>query len=95
MSRHSSPNSSEGRNPVAAANNTIGPDTRPSLAATAASCCHDSNGRFSLARRGVLRIPRLAGFESISPQSTARFRTCRSACVASKRCPSGIVSRHA
>jgi hypothetical protein len=38
---------------------------------------------------------RLAGFSSISFQATARFSTCRMACVASNRCPSGIVSRHA
>jgi len=40
-------------------------------------------------------MPRLAGLDSISPQSTARFKTWRRAWVASKRCPSGIVSRHA
>src|SRR5207247_2370737 len=38
---------------------------------------------------------RLAGFSSISFQATPRFRTFRRACVASKRCPSGTVSRHA
>jgi len=48
-----------------------------------------------LARRGVFRMPHFAGLESSRPQSTARFRTCRSAWVASKRWPSGIVSRHA
>src|SRR5439155_11658968 len=29
------------------------------------------------------------------PHQTARLRTCRSACVTSKRCPSGTLSRHA
>ena len=39
--------------------------------------------------------PCLAGLSSISFQATARFSTCRSAWVASKRCPSGTVGRHA
>ena len=36
-----------------------------------------------------------AGLKSISPHSSARFSTCRSACVVSKRWPFGIVMRHA
>jgi hypothetical protein len=51
----------------------------PSLTATASSSAHDSNGRFSAHRRYGLSIPRLAGFRSISPHTTARSSTCRSA----------------
>jgi ABC-2 type transport system permease protein len=39
-------------------------------------------------------MPALAGFESMIFQATARFRTWRSAWVASKRCPSGSVVRY-
>jgi hypothetical protein len=42
-----------------------------------------------------LTTPRFAGLTSISCQATARLSTCRSACVASKRCPSGTLNRHA
>lgn len=66
-----------------------------SFAATASSSRHDSNGRFSVRRRCGLSTPTLAGLASSSPHSCARFSTCRSACVASKRWPYGIVIRHA
>jgi hypothetical protein len=52
-------------------------------------------GRFSGCCRRGLSTPALAGFESRICQSTARFRTWRSAWVASKRSPSGSVVRHA
>jgi hypothetical protein len=90
-----SPNSSEGRSPVAAPKITIGPYTGPSRAAIASICAQHSNGRFSFGRRCVFGTPRFAGLKSSTPQATARLRTCRSACVASKRCPSGTVRRHA
>ena len=91
----SSANSSEGLSPVAAANTTIGPKLGPSRSASDRICAQESNGRCSRQRRPGFGTPRLAGFSSISFQATARFSTCRSACVASKRCPSGTVSRHA
>jgi hypothetical protein len=53
------------------------------------------DGRCSRQRRAGFGTPRLAGLSSISFHATARFSTCRSASVASKRCPSGTVSRHA
>ena len=84
-----------GRRPVAAANITSAPLHSPSLEATAASCAHDSNGRFSVRRRCGLSTPCLAGLTSIIPQATARASTCRSAWVASKRCPAAIVIRQA
>lgn len=50
-----------------------------------------------LLRVAPLRVldPSLAGLTSRSPQLTARASTWRSACVASKRCPEGIVIRQA
>src|SRR6266540_3850489 len=38
-------------------------------------------------------MPCFAGLTSISPQLTARPRTWRSACVASKRCPPAMFMR--
>src|SRR5829696_537860 len=73
----SSPNSSEGRSPVAAANTIIGPKAGPSRSVTDRICAQESNGRCSRQRRlgfGTL----LAGL-SIILQATARFSTCRSA----------------
>jgi hypothetical protein len=52
----------------------------------------DSNGRFSFARRCGLGT-RFAGLSLSHSHSTARRMTCRGACVASKRCPSGTVDR--
>src|SRR5215207_7705875 len=95
MSRCSSAIHSPGRKPVAAANSTSGPKRGPSSAASAFSSSQDSNSRFSVRRRCGLSIPCFAGFTSIIPQLTARASTCRSACVASKRCPVGMVIRHA
>ncbi len=83
-SPHSSANSSDGLSPVAAANTTIGPNRGPSRSATDRICAQESNGRCSRQRRPGFGTPRLAGFSSISFQATARFSTCRSACVASK-----------
>ena len=93
MSRRSRAIHSPGRRPVAAANITSAPLHSFSLEATAASCAHDSNGRFSVRRRCGLSTPCLAGLTSIIPQATARASTCRSAWVASKRCPAAIVTR--
>src|SRR6266508_2534026 len=95
MSRRSSAIHSPDRRPVAAANITSAPLHSPSLEATEASCAHDSNGRFSVRRRCGLSTPCLAGLTSIIPQATARASTCRSAWVASKRCPVAIVIRQA
>src|SRR5262249_7192066 len=86
---------SEGLSPVAAANTTIGPNIGPRRSASDRICAQDSNGRCSRQRRPGFGTPRVAGFSSISFHATARFSTCRSAWVASKRCPSETVSRHA
>ena len=95
MSRGSSAIHSPGRNPVAAAKSTAGPKRGPSRPASSSSCAHDSKGRFSVRRRCGLSTPCLAGLESIIPQTNARAGTCRSAWVASKRCPGEIVIRQA
>lgn len=94
-SRCSSANSSESRSPVAAANRTIGLYAGPSRSATASTCCHDSNGRFSFDRLIGFGTPRLAGLYSISPQATARFSTWRKRLSRLEPVPSGTVSRHA
>src|SRR6266542_5559681 len=95
MSRCSGAIHSPGRNPVAAAKSTGGPERGPSRTAFSSSWAQDSNGRFSVRRRCGLSTPSLAGLESIIPHMTARARTCRSAWVASKRCPGEIVIRQA
>jgi hypothetical protein len=63
-----------------------------------ASClrsAHESNGRCSMRGRCGFSTPFLAGLVLSMPQLTARARVWRSAWVASKRCPRGIVIRHA
>jgi hypothetical protein len=84
----SSANNSEGLSPVAAANTTMGPNVGPSPSVIERICAQESNGRCSRQRRPGFGTPRLAGLSSISFHATPRFSTCRSACVASKRCPS-------
>jgi len=80
---------------VAAAKTIIGPYRGPIASASASSSTHDSNGRCSLRRGTGLSTPTLAGLLSIIPQATARWSTCRSAWVASKRWPGASVIRQA
>src|SRR6266540_4365547 len=57
----------------------------PIAPAIASSSAHDSNGCCSLRLRTGLSTPTFAGLMSIIPHATARWSTCRSAWVASKR----------
>jgi hypothetical protein len=95
MSRCSSAIHSPGRTPVAAANSTSGPWLGPIWSASCLMSAHESNGRCSMRDRCGFSTPSLAALVLSKPQLTALARIWRSAWVASKRCPRGIVIRHA